>query len=511
MPSVHRGRHFARLLLAVAACVLFHAAEAQTPFVAKTGLTGAWYNPARDGEGFLIEMLSGDRALVTWFTYDPNGEQMWLIGTGTVSDNVVTVARLERTSGPVFGAAFDPDLVVRSNWGSVALTFEDCDSGRVDYAGPADFGSGRIALTRLTALRHAPCDDRRSFRLGFTAFPHEASSAGVDEAFRIIEEDGDLLVLHQDDGLPWPEALASDGNGIGTYPQAWRADWQGKKDRLPPAHRLLVAITPIAISRERMAPYNDGTGSQPLNSIGAPWASGDFSHPDVIAAYTRHAMNTVSFFQPDYLLIGIEVNLLRKQAPERWPAWVTLQQEVYAALKARWPSLTVMLSFSALEMLEGLTGSDPVDQRRALRDVESLTDLFGMSLYPYITALLTDPVPEDLFARLAGLSTLPYAVTETGYYSEFREFDLGGGNRLTIDGTPAKQQAWIEQLLREADRRRYRFVVNFVGRDYDALCAQVQCSDVDRLWEASGLVDENGIDKPAMTTWRRYLERPLRR
>lgn len=486
-------------------------AGAQTPFVAGTGITGSWYNPDRDGEGFLVEILSGDQALVTWFTYDTNGEQMWLLGSGRVTGNRVLIDQVIRTSGATFGPTFNPDAVVRSDWGSIALTFTDCDTGFADYSGPPGFGEGTIALVRLTELRHAPCDPHRPFRLGFTAFPHEASQAGVDEAFRLLREDADLVSLHHDDGLPWPEALASEGAGIDNYPEAWRADWEGKKERLPPTHDLLISITPIAFSRDQLAPYNDGTGGQPLSSIGAPWDVTDFSHPDVVNAYINHAMNTVAFFRPDYLLVGIEVNLLHKEAPHLWPSYVTLQQQVYTALKARWPSLTVLLSFTALDMLDGLTDANSAQQRLGLRQVEAYTDYFGMSLYPYLTALLTDPIPEDLFTRLSRLSRLPYAVTETGYYSEFREFEFDEGPPLTLAGTRAKQSAWIETLLGEAERRDYRFIVNFVGRDYDALCDQIECSEVDRIWEATGLVDEDGADKPAMSVWRSYLERPVRR
>ncbi len=503
--------HWPTLLACIVLLTSCGLAAAQTPFVVGTGITGAWYNPDRDGEGFLLEILSGDQALVTWYTYDLNGRQLWLIGNGVIEGSVIRVDELLSTSGAVFGPAFDPAQVERTRWGSLELTFSGCDTAQAQYSGPPEFGDGTLALTRLTRLRHAPCDNGRPFLLGFTAFPFEASSTGVDEAFRIIRENGDLVTLHNDNGLPWLEALASDGNGIDSYPEAWRQDWQGKKDQVPPGHKLMVAITPIAISRDQLAPYNDGSGPQALATLGPPWDQADFSQPEVVEAYTHHAMNTVVFFRPDFLLVGIEANLLLKQSPELWPSYVALQQQVYASLKARWPSLTVLLSFSAFEMLEGLTESDSAAQRQALRQVEPLTDLFAMSLYPFITALLTDPIPEDLFTRLAELSDLPYAIAETGYYSEFREFDFGNGSTLTVEGTEAKQQAWIERLLREAEKRQYRFVVNFIGRDYEALCAQVQCADVDRLWEAAGLVDEDGADKPALSVWRSYLERPLRR
>lgn len=485
-----------------------HEARAATPFVAGTGITGSWYSAERDGEGFQIEILDGDRALVTWFTYDDSGRQMWLIGTGLVDGDSINVLNLIVTSGAVFGPDFDPESVVRSTWGSLSFQFLSCNAATVHYAGPEKYGSGNVNLIRLTGLRGAPCDQGRPFSMGLTSFPYVASDAGVNEAFRIINDEADLAVLHQDDGLPWPEALA--GDGLAGYPEAWRAEWQSKKDRIPPGHKLMVAISPISFGRDSLAAYDNGTESQAIASLGEPWQSADFAHPDVISAYTNHAINALEFFRPDYLLVGIEVNMLRLNAPGLWASYLQLQQHVYQVLKAAYPSQTVLLSFTGLDMIEGYTDADTIDQRRVFRQVEPYTDLFGLSLYPYLTSILTGPVPEDMFRQLAGISTLPYAITETGYFSEAQDFDFGGGVQVHLEGSLEKQRLWIARVLAEAERRNYRFVVNFVNRDYDALCDQLGCSDFLRIWEASGLVDEDGSAKPALTTWREYLARPLR-
>lgn len=497
------------ILVFLAALGGISALQADTPFVAGTGLSGAWYNPDRNGEGFLVEILDGDRALVTWFTYDTQGEQMWLIGTGQIDGDTLFITDVKRTSGPVFGPGFDPGAVLSSDWGSLVFRFQGCNGGTVHYDGPPEFGSGDIDITRLSELQGAPCDASRPFAMGFTAFPYAASVQGVDEAFRIIREEADLAVLHFDDGVPWPEALT--GNGIDAYPEALKSDWQGKKDRLPAGHKLLVSITPIAISRDALAPYNNGVESLPLSSIGQPWQEADFSHPDVVQAFTQHARNVLEFFHPDYLLIGIEVNLLRTNKADLWPGYVSLQQQVYAALKAEFPSQVVLLSFLAADLMEGYSDADVPDQLQALREVEPYTDYFGISIYPYLTAFGTGPLPDDLFAKMATISDKPYAIAESGYFSEQQSFDIGNGVRITLEGSEEKQQQWIARLLAEAERRNYRFVVNFVNRDYDPLCVQLMCEDLVRVWEASGLVDEAGDAKPALTTWRNYLFRPLRK
>ncbi len=64
-------------------------------------------------------------------------------------------------------------------------------------------------------------------------------------------------------------------------------------------------------------------------------------------------------------------------------------------------------------------------------------------------------------------------------------------------------------MLIEADRRDFRFIINFVPRDYDPLCIEIGCGDADRLWEDTGLYDEKGVARPALSDWREQLLRPL--
>ncbi len=485
------------------------AAAEETPFQTTAGIGGAWYNADRSGEGFQLQILDGDRALMTWFTYDKDGNQLWLIGTGPVNGNQIDITDTVSTSGGVFGPGFDPGRVERIPWGTLHFEFSDCNSGRVDYQGPPELGSGSIDLVRLAGSRSVPCNGQRPFLLGFTPLPFEVSAAGLDSAYSIIKQSADLAAIHFDDGLPWIEALA--GADFDGYPAAVRGEWDGHLQRIPAGHKRLVSITPISISRDRLAPYQGNADAQPLSEIGEPWASADFRTPEVRQAFVNHARVVMDYFNPDILIVGIEVNLLKKLAPALWDGYVELQQAVYRTLQAEFPSTTIMLSFSATDMLETYSDTDAAVQRQALRDVEDYTDIFGISIYPYLTRFLTDPLPDDLFTELAGLSKKPYAITETGYYAEKQTFQITPDIMVSFDGTPQKQQDWIAWVLREADRRDYRFVINFVNRDYDALCVMVQCTDAQRVWEATGLVDAGGNSRPALETWESYLRRPLKR
>ena len=66
----------------------------------------------------------------TWFTYDANGNPLWLSGPATKTGTGVYTGTLERTTGPAFNAVpFDPTRVIEAPVGAYALTFSDGPSG----------------------------------------------------------------------------------------------------------------------------------------------------------------------------------------------------------------------------------------------------------------------------------------------------------------------------------------------------------------------------------------------
>ena len=45
-------------------------------------LSGTWFDPEHDGEGFVLEILEQGRAVVYWFSYDTKGRQRWMLSVG---------------------------------------------------------------------------------------------------------------------------------------------------------------------------------------------------------------------------------------------------------------------------------------------------------------------------------------------------------------------------------------------------------------------------------------------
>jgi hypothetical protein len=123
--------------------------------------SGSWFDPQRNGEGLVVQVLPEERAVVTWFTYPPAGEdgaQAWLIGTGITVGNRIEIDEMVRPVGAVFGPDFDPGAVVREPWGSLEITFDGCDVAVAAWDGPPAFGSGSMDLVRLSSIDDVPCD-----------------------------------------------------------------------------------------------------------------------------------------------------------------------------------------------------------------------------------------------------------------------------------------------------------------------------------------------------------------
>jgi len=125
--------------------------------LASGAMTGAWYDPSRVGEGWLIEVLAGSLALVTWYSYDQQGNQMWLIGVGEISGSTIRIDEMQVTHGPVFGMDFNPDDVILESWGSLEIEFIDCNSATATYQSITGFGSGTLNASRLTNLSGLEC------------------------------------------------------------------------------------------------------------------------------------------------------------------------------------------------------------------------------------------------------------------------------------------------------------------------------------------------------------------
>ncbi len=160
-------------------------------FVASDEVSGAWYDPAHDGEGFVVEILDSRTAVVYWFTYDEIGNQRWFIGVGNLHGGTIDVPALLEVSGGKFGN--EQNNVTESVIGNLKLEYDSCDSGVARYE--VEGVQGMQQLTRLTGINGHNCPDHGSL----VHLPSERSEVSSGNWFRPQDPGEGMIFQRLDD------------------------------------------------------------------------------------------------------------------------------------------------------------------------------------------------------------------------------------------------------------------------------------------------------------------------
>lgn len=122
-----------------------------------SSFSGAWYDPARAGEGYVLDISERDGQMfgvISGYSYadDGSGEQRWFIGDGPIVGDTL-IADLVTTSGGGYFSTSNPNQVIRTEFGTARVSFANCESAELTInATDAQFSSTNSAdLTRLTA------------------------------------------------------------------------------------------------------------------------------------------------------------------------------------------------------------------------------------------------------------------------------------------------------------------------------------------------------------------------
>ncbi|MFT3790583.1 MAG: hypothetical protein QM741_05815 [Rudaea sp.] len=110
--------------------------------------SGAWYDPATSGNGFLVEQSDASHLQVLYFQQNTDGTQSWMIGTATADGNGGYSTQLIEPSGTQFGSAFDKTKIDKSTAYPLSMRLA-CSSGTASITlAPGNVLS--FALRRLT-------------------------------------------------------------------------------------------------------------------------------------------------------------------------------------------------------------------------------------------------------------------------------------------------------------------------------------------------------------------------
>jgi hypothetical protein len=193
--SSKRGMAWGKVAAAVAALAGVGSAQALD-----AGLTGLWYNPAQSGHGFEVTVIDADSASVAWYTYNKSGDPIWVsalldeTAPGVLSGNAGYIEGIkfgEFTSG-------NRELLP---WGTLKLTFTDCETGSVDYNGTlvlddgTGFGAGTLPLKKLAGVAGASCNGTLAAAAGtYSTFMRLTNPARQRGGFILLEPNGTATI-----------------------------------------------------------------------------------------------------------------------------------------------------------------------------------------------------------------------------------------------------------------------------------------------------------------------------
>jgi len=215
----------------------------------------------------------------------------------------------------------------------------------------------------------------------------EGQTDSLDEYFGLSRQVGDHVAVLQD----WS---GTDNNqGLDAWQELkTRADKNGLK-----FHFHFSPLTPSTREATVPPPSVEGTS---------------FSDESVRQAFIDKAVEYASY-EPDVLGIGVEVNLLLiHDNPEEYKNYVRAAKEEYQAIKEKYPSQTVTISFS-WDIMKKQKNFE------ILSDFKDSLDIYSFTTYPNnLTAPRPDMLPDDFFSSIR--TYLPgesVAISELGWFS----------------------------------------------------------------------------------------------
>ncbi len=199
--ATQRWRRFVVVMMTLIGAALLNPAAAEPGDLWEDAahLSGSWYDPAKDGQGMVMQVIAPSQVLMTWFTFDPDGEPAWLQGVGELDGTRLHFDALLRFEGPKFGPEFDPQDRIEIPTGTMTVDFASCHAARAEFSGMAPFVDDTLNLERLTTVAGFDCDgngnDTRS------TFPLHHGLSGAWYAPQMDGQGWMVEVLNKDEAL----------------------------------------------------------------------------------------------------------------------------------------------------------------------------------------------------------------------------------------------------------------------------------------------------------------------
>jgi hypothetical protein len=332
--------------------------------------------------------------------------------------------------------------------------------------------------------RPSPVGEPRSVMLGFGVIPSERTSEAYRQAFATTARYGEIVRIQR--APPWEDFLP--GGQISKETRETTELETALLDQYSNLKRF-YAIDPTDAALRRGRLVNLPAGIDP--EVG-------FESGPLRAAFLAYVAYIAKNYKPDYLAIGVEVNMLAERSRAQFEAFVSLYREAYTLAKETSPATKVFPTFQ-LEAIEGVLDLVHSPDWAALEPFRGAMDVLAVSSYPYLGDVgLAGAIREAYYTQLTTRFSGEVIIAETAYPSAPVE---GKG----VSGTPEDQAAFLGRLLDDAEESGIAAVIWLTALD-PAFATEGNAA----VFRDVGLRKSDGANKLAWEIWEEWASRPLK-
>ncbi len=324
----------------------------------------------------------------------------------------------------------------------------------------------------------------RKFKMGFSTWSFGPDESDRRETYQFISKHADVYSEQIDEYIPW-RALEANA----PLPEALQADLDFRFAQRPVGHDLLLSVSLLNIDRSDLLADSDGY---------RPAYEG-LDDAKIAEAYEAYLRQLLDHFQPQYLVMAMEVNELYLHDRAKWEAYKNLSAKIRTNLKASYPEVLLSESITLHNWFEA-EGDEAASYLEELSSYVNQLDFAAISFYPFFKGQKRARQFQKSFDFLHDQINIPIAFVETTHLAE----DLSVPSyEIDIPSSECEQNEYLETLLLNAQVNEYLFIIWWSHRDYDRLWEifPEEVKDIGKLWRDTGLIDENGDERIAYRTW----------
>jgi hypothetical protein len=331
----------------------------------------------------------------------------------------------------------------------------------------------------------------RNFKMGFTTWSYGPDVADIEATYQFINENADIYSEHLDEAIPWNALINHTA-----FPAKFNNDMAYKVSKKMANHQMLLSVSLLNIARDNLLNDYDGT----LPTFAA------LNDKVIEDAYYDYLTYLINLFHPDYLVAAMEVNELKVKSETKWGEYKLLMANIRSRIKTAYPNLKISESIT----LHNWYYPNVTNPTEFIAEIDSYVndnlDFAAISFYPFLKGMHTKTEMQKGFDFLHQHTTKPIAFVETSHIAE--DLDVPSF-KLFVNGDVCEQKDYLEVLLLNAHLHNYQFVIWWAHRDFDELWAIFpdETKDLGKLWRDTGLLDQDGNERPAFAVWKEIFGR----